>query len=85
MKDETKNLETLDPNYILYQPNKIELETADYTDLDEKIDSLHFRTEDNQWACEKCAYKSVHKTHVKEHVERHIQYVTWDPLHCLAV
>ena len=37
MKDETKNLETLDPNYILYQPNKIELETADYTDLDERL------------------------------------------------
>jgi hypothetical protein len=41
------------------------------SDFKEEIDSLHFKNDENLWACKVCVYISHKKHHVKEHVERH--------------
>eukprot|EP00092_Neocalanus_flemingeri_P002586 GFUD01002768.1.p1 GENE.GFUD01002768.1~~GFUD01002768.1.p1 ORF type:complete len:359 (+),score=68.24 GFUD01002768.1:61-1077(+) len=42
-------------------------------ELDQKIASLIFKTEEGFWSCSECAYNSRNKGHVREHAENHIE------------
>ena len=56
--------------------NKVYKQSDAQTDIisefNEEIDSLHFKNDENLWACKVCVYISHKRPHVKEHVERHM-------------